>query len=143
MEFNDDAKTVILHAQDVALDFEDAFISPDHILLALLRDENGEVCQVLSTVGMVPAKFKSELLFNMKKGLKPPPEEMGLGPDAKRAFDWTYEEMSMLRSDALAPRHVLLGVMRQGKNKGTRILQEHGITVSMVRDAVKKMNPAK
>ena len=139
MEFNEDAQRVITYAQEEAMNFEDAFISPDHILLALLREDNGEASQVLNAVGFAPTKFKAELLFRMQKGLKTPVGEMTLGLDAKRALDWTYEEMSMLRSGHLAPKHLLLGVMRQGKNKGTRILQEQGITVAIVRDAVKKM----
>jgi len=122
------ARRTIFYAADEALREKSNEVTPEHLLLGLLRaDESIRAHLVMPTI----ESMRNELAANR------PHERQSwllLGRGARRVIIFAAQEREHLSHKHTGTEHLLLGIIRAGSH-AAKVLQQHGIT----RDRVRRM----
>ena len=137
LPFSEAGKRTLNYALDEADQLNSREITPKHILLGLLREENCLAQKILSGAGVVPdsARHYEKLSKSEKKGTlvkgvtgMPVPDE-----SFQKAVKDAMEEARRLRSLSAKPEHLLLALLRDDQSSAARILKEAGLDYDGVR----------
>jgi len=128
-KFSERARKVLTLAQEEAEHFNHSYIGTEHILLGLVREEEGVAAKVLTGLGMGLSKLRSAVEFTMARGEKPSGGEIGLTPRAKRVIELAIDEARQLGHNYIGTEHLLLGLLREGGGVAAQILDSFGITL--------------
>ncbi len=138
-KFSERARRVLTLAQEEARQFNHSYIGTEHLLLGLVREEEGVAAKVLTNLGADLAKIRSAVEFTMGRGEKPSGGEIGLTPRAKRVIELAIDEARHLGHSYIGTEHLLLGLLREGGGVAVSILDSFGINVEQVRAEVVKV----
>ena len=79
-KFSERARRVLTSAQEEAQNLNHSYIGTEHILLGLVREEEGVAARVLTNLGIGLGKVRSAVEFIIGRGEKPGSGETGLTP---------------------------------------------------------------
>jgi len=128
-KFTERARRVLTLAQEEAQHFSHSYIGTEHILLGLVREEEGVAARVLVNLGVALSKVRSAVEFIIGRGEKPGSEEIGLSPRAKRVIELAIDEARHLGHNYIGTEHLLLGLLREGEGVAASVLDSFGITL--------------
>ncbi|MGA3058508.1 MAG: Clp protease N-terminal domain-containing protein, partial [Candidatus Limnocylindrales bacterium] len=114
-KFSDGARKVLTLAQDEAQRFDHNYIGTEHLLLALIREEEGVAAQILVSLGVELPKVRTAVEFIIGRGDRPTRGEVGLTPGAKRVIELAIDEARRLGHRYIGTEHLLLGLVREGE----------------------------
>jgi ATP-dependent Clp protease ATP-binding subunit ClpA len=135
--FNDRAKRVLAFAQDEAIRFNHNYIGSEHLLLGLMREEEGVAARVLRALGADLAHARTAVQFIIGRGdAVTTPSEITLSPRAKKIIELAIDEARKLGHARVGTEHLLLGLVREGEGIASGILESLGITLNQVRQPV-------
>jgi hypothetical protein len=134
--FTDRARKVLTMAQDEAQRFDHNYIGTEHILLGLLRAEDGVAATVLTGMGVELRKARTAVMFIIGRGDRPVVGEVGLTPRAKHVIELSIDEARRLGHDYIGTEHLLLGLVREGEGIAAGVLESFGINLDAVRHEV-------
>ena len=132
-KFTERARQVILQAREEALDLGHSYLGSEHILLALIKEEDIPTL-VLSKFGLSPEKIRKAIMGQINKGSHT--GEILFAPDAKRVIEFAVEEARILHHQFVGPEHLLIGIVREKTGLGGRILRGFGLDEYSVRREV-------
>ena len=132
-KFSERARRVLTLAQEEAQYLNHSYIDTEHILLGLVREEEGVAAKVLANLGVGLNKVRSAVEFVIGRGEKPSSGETGLTPRAKRVIELAIDEARRLGHNYIGTEHLLLGLLREGEGVAAGILDSLGVTVERVR----------
>ena len=132
-KFTERARRVLTLAQEEAQHFSHSYIGTEHILLGLVREEEGVAARVLVNLGVVLSKVRSAVEFIIGRGEKPGSDEIGLSPRAKRVIELAIDEARHLGHNYIGTEHLLLGLLREGEGIAASVLDSFGITLERAR----------
>ncbi|WP_461829722.1 ATP-dependent Clp protease ATP-binding subunit [Aquifex sp.] len=132
-KFTERARQVILRAREEALELGHSYLGSEHILLALIKEEDIPTL-VLSRFGLTPEKVRKAIMGQITKGSHS--GEVLFAPDAKRVIEFAVEEARILHHQFVGPEHLLIGVVREKTGLGGRILRSFGLDEYSVRREV-------
>ncbi len=132
-KFTERARQVILQAREEALELGHSYLGSEHILLALIREEDIPTL-VLSRFGLTPDKVKKAVMGQINRGSHT--GEILFAPDAKRVIEFAVEEARILHHQFVGPEHLLIGIVREKTGLGGRILRGFGLDEYSVRREV-------
>jgi ATP-dependent Clp protease ATP-binding subunit ClpB len=116
-------------AQSKALGHDSGFIEPQHLLSALLEQEDGGTSSLLARAGVAVPKFKQAL--DREIGRLPRVEgtggEIGVSRDLNNLLNLTDKEATK-RGDQFIASELLLLALADDKGATGRLLKEHGLT---------------
>jgi len=126
------AQEAVVEAQNLARGAGNAELTPNHLLLALVRQEGGIVAPILNKLGVVPAAIEAEAAAELAKLSKVggASAEPMVSPQLRKVFDAAFASAETFNDEYVSTEHLLLG-LTEGKNE---ILKRHGV----VGDAVLK-----
>lgn len=125
-------------AQQVAREFECDYIEPEHVLLAIVRDQKNLAAEWLARNGATEARLSKAL----KAALLSSSEDtwaLGLLPGTARCRNllaWAIDEAVELKSPEIGPEHLLLALLREEEGPVCRALAELGIECRKARGAL-------
>lgn len=136
--FTDRARHVVVLAQESARSMKHNYIGTEHILLGLLAEEDGFAARVLADLGFSHEKAQRGLLGIVGEG-----EEALAGPlphtlRAKKVYELALREALSLGHNYIGTEHILLGMVRENEGVAARILLDHEINSTQVRDRIIK-----
>jgi ATP-dependent Clp protease ATP-binding subunit ClpA len=135
--FTDSAKRVLALAQDEALRFRHNYMGTEHLLLGLIREQEGVAARALQTLGAELAKARTAVGFIIGQGeAVTTPSEITLSPRTKKVIELAIDEARKLGHGRVSTEHLLLGLAREGEGIGSGILESLVITMDKVRRAV-------
>jgi ATP-dependent Clp protease ATP-binding subunit ClpA len=135
--FTDSAKRVLALAQDEAMRFRHNYIGTEHILLGLIREQEGVAARALQTLGAELARARTAVGFIIGQGdAVTTPSEITLSPRTKKVIELAIDEARKLGHGRVGTEHLLLGLAREGEGIASGILESLGITMDKVRRAV-------
>jgi len=129
-KFTERARQVILQAREEALDLGHSYLGSEHILLALIKEEDIPTL-VLSRQGLTPEKVRKAVMGQINRGSHT--GEILFAPDAKRVIEFAVEEARILHHQFVGPEHLLIGIVREKTGLGGRILRGFGLDEYSVR----------
>jgi ATP-dependent Clp protease ATP-binding subunit ClpC len=132
-KFSERARRVLTLAQEEAQNFNHSYIGTEHILLGLLREDEGVGAKVLANLGVSLSKARSAVEFIIGRGDKPSTGEIGLTPRAKRVIELAIDEARHLGHNYIGTEHLLLGLLREGGGVAADVLDSFGITLERAR----------
>jgi ATP-dependent Clp protease ATP-binding subunit ClpC len=138
-KFSERARRVLTLAQEEAQHLNHSYIGTEHILLGLLREEEGVAAKVLISLGANLGKVRSGVEFIIGRGDKPNTGEIGLTPRAKRVIELAIDEARHLGHTYIGTEHLLLGLLHEGGGVAAGVLDSFGINLEQVRTEVTRM----
>ncbi len=132
-KFSERARRVLTLAQEEAQQLNHSYIDTEHILLGLVREEEGVAAKVLTHLGVNLNKVRSAVEFIIGRGEKPSSGQPGLTPRAKRAIELAIDEARYLGHNYIGTEHLLLGLLRGGEGVEVSVLDSFGVTLERAR----------
>ena len=133
--FTDQARQVLVLAQEEARRLNHGFIETEHLLLGLVRQGDGLAAQVLVARGVTLEAVRDEVERINPAGSTPP----GSPPftsRAKKVLQLSLRESLQLGHNYIGTEHMLLGLLREGEGTGVRVLVSLGVDLSTIRQQV-------
>ena len=137
--FTENARKVVFYAQEEAQKYGEGYVSTEHLLLGLVREDGSVGIRVLQIIGLDVARVKSEVEKQLPRGDHKPILEMTLTPRAKRVIDIAYDEARKLNNNYIGTEHILLGLIREGDGLAGRVLAKLGAKLEPVRQAIAEL----
>jgi ATP-dependent Clp protease ATP-binding subunit ClpC len=132
-KFSERARRVLTLAQEEAQNLNHSYIGTEHILLGLVREEEGVAAKVLVSLGAGLNKVRASVEFVIGRGEKPSSGETGLTPRARRVIELAIDEARHLSHNYIGTEHLLLGLLREGEGIAAGVLDSFGITLERAR----------
>ena len=133
-KFSERARRVLSLAQEEAQRFSHNYIGTEHILLGLVRENEGVAARVLSNLNVELVKVRSAVEFIIGRGERPTPGEIGLTPRAKKVIELAVDEARRLNHHYIGTEHLLIGLMREGEGVAAGVLESLGVSLEKVRE---------
>jgi ATP-dependent Clp protease ATP-binding subunit ClpC len=135
--FTERARHVVVLAQDEARLLKHGYIGTEHLLLGLLREEEGIAARVLDTLDVTVEEARAQVLLVVGRGAKAPTgRPIPLAPAAKEALELALREALSLGHNCIGTEHILLGLVRENEGVAARILLEFDADLVTIRNEV-------
>ena len=136
-DFSPRAQSVLALARKEADRFNHHYAGTEHLLLGLVTLGQGTAVNALIEMGVDLEKVRSEIEKQVGAG----PEEKGRGhipytPRAIMVLMLAAKEAKALDHTHVATEHILLGLLLEGDGVAARVLQNLGVDINVVRQAV-------
>ena len=142
-KFTPRAEEALRLSQEAAEELGHGYVGSEHLLLGLIREEEGIAHRVLSEFGVTDEMVCSVLQRSVGHGVSGAAPSQGLTPRAKSVVELAVSEASRMGSGYIGTEHLLMGLLREGGNMGLRILRTIGVDPNKMYSAVlKKLNDA-
>lgn len=140
--FTEAARRVVFFAQEEAQRHGEGYVSTEHLLLGLCREEDSSAMRALQILGVTAATVREEVEKLIPTADVRPSQDMTLTPRAKRCIDLAFDESRSIGNNYLGTEHLLLGLLREGNGVAGRVLLGLGLELEALRKAVLKIQAA-
>ncbi len=120
-------------AQEEARRFQHNYIGTEHLLLGLLREEQGVAAQVLNNLGIELNQVGHAVERIIAHGDHIVLGEIGLTPRAKKVIELSIDEARRLNHHYVGSEHLLLGLILEGEGIAADVLESLGVQLEQVR----------
>jgi len=134
--FTDRARRSVVFAQEEARLLNHNYIGTEHILLGLLRGEEGVAATALKTLGVSLEATRQRVEEIIGEGREMPPGHIPFTPRAKKALELSLREALQLGHNYIGTEHILLGLIREDEGVAAQVLKELGADLDRVRQTV-------
>ena len=142
-KFTPRAEEALRLSQESAEELGHGYVGSEHLLLGLLREEEGLAHRVLTEYGLTDEMIFSVLRRSVGAGLAGTAPSQGLTPRAKGVVELAVSEAARMGSPMIGTEHLLMGILREGGNMALRILRTVGVDPKkMYSSIVQKINEA-
>ncbi len=129
-QFTDSAKSALAQAGRCARNLKQGYIGTEHILVGLLKEQNGVASKVLAENGVELSKvmeiIKESIAFEKGVALK---EREGYSPRAVRVLEEAHRQAERFGQKSTGTEHILLALIKEGENVAVRLLNTLNINV--------------
>jgi ATP-dependent Clp protease ATP-binding subunit ClpB len=132
------SQSAVLAAQQLAQDFNHQNVELAHLLLALVRDEEGVVPAILTKVSGSPNALRRDLQDDLdgRPKIHGSNVNVGLSRPAADALSAAERYAKGMQDDYVSTEHILLGLTDSSENKR---LQSHGLTKDAILKALQEV----
>ena len=132
--FTERARQVVVLAQDEARALKHNYIGTEHILLGLLREEEGLAARVLESLDITVEEVRAQVARIVGQGDEVTTGQIPFTPRAKKVLELALREALSLGHNYIGTEHILLGLARENEGVAARILRESGADPERLRD---------
>ena len=139
-QFSHRVTDIIQYSKEEASRLRNDSITPEHILLGIIREGEGKAIQILESLYVDIEKIKAETISELRKASAHDggySEPTNINEKASRILKLSLLEANLLRSEEADTEHLLLAIMRDGQTKAATILSENEITYRKVLDKLR------
>jgi ATP-dependent Clp protease ATP-binding subunit ClpC len=134
--FTERARQVVVLAQEEARALEHNYVGTEHILLGLLREEEGLAARTLDSLGVVIEPVRAQVARIVGTGEEVTSGQIPFTPRAKKVLELALREGLTLGHNYIGTEHILLGLARENSGVAARILLDQGVDGERIRAAV-------
>ena len=132
-KFSERARRVLSLAQEEAQRLNHNYIGTEHILLGLVKEEEGVAARVLTAMGVSLPKMKQAVEYVIGPGEKGGSTGTGLTTRAKRVIELAIDEARQLGHNYIGTEHLLLGLLRENDGVAAGVLDSFNINLERAR----------
>ena len=126
-KFTERGRKVIIYAKEEAEKRQNDYLGTEHLLLAILREEDGLPVAILKRMGITREEIRMEVERNLPQGTDLMTfEDIPFTPRAKKVLELAVEEARLLGHNYIGSEHILLGLTREEEGIGGKILRNLG-----------------
>jgi ATP-dependent Clp protease ATP-binding subunit ClpC len=137
--FTERARQVVMLAQDETRTFKHNYIGTEHLLLGLLREEEGVAARVLDTLDITIEEVRAQVARIVGQGDEVKTGQIPFTPRVKKVFELALREALSLDQKNIGTEHILLGLVRENEGIAARILRDFDADASTIRDEMLRM----
>jgi ATP-dependent Clp protease ATP-binding subunit ClpC len=137
--FTERARQVVVLAQDEARGLKHNYIGTEHLLLGLLREEEGLAARVLASLGVTTEETRAQVATIIGQGDEVAAGQIPFTPRAKKVLELSLREALSLGHNYIGTEHVLLGLARENSGVAARILLDLGADAEKIRNEIVRM----
>jgi ATP-dependent Clp protease ATP-binding subunit ClpA len=137
--FTERARQVVVLGQEEARALRHNYIGTEHILLGLLREEEGLAAQVLESLHVTLEEVREQVDRIIGPGDEAVAGQIPFTPRAKRVLELALREALELGHNHIGTEHILLGLVRENEGVAARILLEFDVDAEQVRNAIVRL----
>ncbi len=134
--FTEKARRVIVYAQEEARMLNQNYIGTEHLLLGLIREQDGIAAKALESLNISLEDVHQQVEDLIGRGTFVPTGHIPFTPRAKKVLELSLREALQLGHNYIGTEHVLLGLIREGEGVAAQVLLNLGADLERVRSAV-------
>jgi ATP-dependent Clp protease ATP-binding subunit ClpC len=135
--FTERAKQVVVLAQEEARALKHNYIGTEHILLGLLREEEGLAARVLESLDVTVEEVRAQVARIIGPGDEPIVSgQIPFTPRAKKVLELSLREALSLKHNYIGTEHILLGLVRENEGVAARILLDFDADAENIRNEI-------
>ncbi|MBE0446540.1 MAG: ATP-dependent Clp protease ATP-binding subunit [Actinobacteria bacterium] len=134
--FTERARRVVVFAQEEARMLNQNYIGTEHLLLGLIREEEGVAARALQSLGISLYDVRAQVEEIIGRGTSAPVGHIPFTPRAKKVLELSLREALQLGHNYIGTEHILLGLIREGEGVAARVLYNLGADLDRVRNQV-------
>ncbi len=127
------ARHVLALAQEEAQRLNHDYIGTEHLLLGLIREENGVASRVLRSLGVKPWRVQKMIERMSGPSRRASLTKPSLTPRTKRVLELAFDEARRMGQYYIGTEHLLLGLVRQGDGVAIDVLKSLGVDLGKLR----------
>jgi len=131
--FSDEARRVVVLAQEEARMLNHNYIGTEHILLGLIREGGGVAARTLESLGISLDAVRQQVEEIIGRGQQAPSGHIPFTPRAKKVLELSLRESLQLGHGYIGTEHILFGLLREGDGVGAQVLVRLGADLNRVR----------
>ena len=140
-KFSLKAEHVLRCAQAAAGELGHGYVGCEHLLLAMLREEDDAACRALNASGVYEPAVRERMIEKLGRGTAERSTVQGLTPHARCAVELAVGEAMRAGSGEIEAGHLLLGILRDSGNMAVRLLRSLGVdTKKLYSDTLRAMS---
>ena len=140
-KFSLKAEHVLRCAQAAAGELGHGYVGCEHLLLAMLREEDDAACRALNASGVYEPAVRERMIEKLGRGTAERSTVQGLTPHARCAVELAVGEALRAGSGEIEAGHLLLGILRDSGNMAVRLLRSLGVdTKKLYSDTLRAMS---
>jgi ATP-dependent Clp protease ATP-binding subunit ClpC len=137
--FTERARQVVVFAQDEARTLKHNYIGTEHLLLGLLREEEGLAARVLTSIDVSPEEVRAQVARIVGEGDEVTTGQIPFTPRAKKVLEMALREARSVGHNYIGTEHILLGLVRENEGLGARILLDFDADAEKIRSETFRM----
>ena len=134
--FTDQARRVVVLAQEEARMLDHNYIGTEHILLGLMHEGEGIAARALTSLDISLEAVRRLVEEIIGRGQQAPSGHIPFTPRAKKVLELSLREALQLGHNYIGTEHILLGLFREGDGVGVQVLVQLGADPNRVRQEV-------
>lgn len=136
-KFTDKARKVLVLAQDEARALHQPYVGTEHLLLGLIKEEDGLAAQALNRLGVeynaVVQAIRQVVTIDEDSDVS---GHLSFTPRVKRVLENSLREAMQMGQSYISTEHLLLGIVREGDGTALEVLNRLGVSGDNVRAAL-------
>lgn len=127
-EFTPKAYKAMYSAFDIAKEFGSTYIKPEHVLLGILKENEGIAYKIFKELGVDVGRLASKIISPIEKEK----------PEILTIIRLAKEEARRMEENIVGTEQLLLGILGEGTGIGAKVLRNLGVTLKDARIEVQK-----
>lgn len=136
-KFTDKARKVLVLAQEEARGLHQPYVGTEHVLLALLKEEDGLAAQALERLGVhyeaTVAAIRRIVTIDESTDVS---GHLSFTPRVKRVLENSLRETMQMGQSYISTEHLLLGIIRENEGTAIEVLERMGVSGDDLRAAL-------
>jgi ATP-dependent Clp protease ATP-binding subunit ClpA len=138
--FTERAKKVLTLAQEEAERSHHSYIGTEHLLLGLLRVEEGIAAKALTHLGVEIGAVRSTIESVLGRNQRIIIQQIIPTSRVKRVIELAFEEARRMGTNYVGTEHLLLGVLVEGDGIAAHVLDDLGGSLEKVRAEIDRLH---
>ena len=136
-KFTRQAKAALQIAESAARSWKHSYIGTEHILVGLLKEQEGTAGKILEEFGVGPEKLETLITqLIAPSGVLVAEKSAGYSPRAQKIKEQAVKEAEKQKEEQAGTEHLLLAMLRETDCVGTRLLYTMGVNIQKLYSAV-------
>lgn len=133
-KFTERGRKVIIYAREEAEKRQNDYLGTEHLLLALLREEEGISAAIIKKMGISIEEVRMEIERKLPYGTNVLTfGDIPFTPRAKKVLELAVEEARLIGHSYIGSEHLLLGILREDEGIAGRTLRSFGANLLAAR----------
>ncbi|NCO84548.1 MAG: ATP-dependent Clp protease ATP-binding subunit ClpC [Nitrospirae bacterium CG22_combo_CG10-13_8_21_14_all_44_11] len=133
-KFTERGRKVIIYAREEAEKRQNDYLGTEHLLLALLREEEGVSAAIIKKMGISIEEVRMEIERKLPYGTNVLTfGDIPFTPRAKKVLELSVEEARLIGHNYIGSEHLLLGLLREDEGIAGRTLRSLGANLLAAR----------
>ena len=136
-KFTRQAKAALQIAESAARSWKHSYIGTEHILVGLLKEQEGTAGKILEEFGVDPEKLETLITqLIAPSGVLVAEKSAGYSPRAQKIKEQAVKEAEKQKEEQAGTEHLLLAMLRETDCVGTRLLYTMGVNIQKLYSTV-------
>ncbi len=142
-KFTEKARELVQNAQEILVRYKHTQLDTEHLLLAMLEQNEGLAVQVLQALNVDTFALAHAAEESLARAPKVQYADAGaqiyITPRIKKVFDLAKDEAQRLHDSYIGVEHLLLGLIKEGDGGAARLLKQQNIDEEKVYKALQSV----